>query len=74
MEDTTWAGRDPHRAVAGEACDAVDTRGLNGLGESHRRQHRGESPGQHRFARPRWTDEKDVVGGTPVFASALPWL
>jgi hypothetical protein len=29
----TWAGRDPHRAGAGEARDAVDTRGLKGLGQ-----------------------------------------
>ena len=29
-------GRDHRRAVAGEADDAVDTRGLHSLGESHR--------------------------------------
>jgi hypothetical protein len=39
----TWAGRDPRRAVAGEAGDAVNPRGLNGLGEGHRRQDGGKS-------------------------------
>jgi hypothetical protein len=34
----TRAGRDPRRAGAGEARDEVDTRGLDGLGEGHRRQ------------------------------------
>jgi hypothetical protein len=38
------AGRDPRRAGAGEARDAVDTRGLNRLGEGHRRQEGDESP------------------------------
>ena len=42
----TRAGRDPRRAVAGEPGDAVNPRGLNGLGEGHRRQDGGESAGQ----------------------------
>ena len=33
----TRAGRDRRHAVAGEAGDAVNPRGLNGLGEGHRR-------------------------------------
>src|SRR5215218_5705359 len=37
------AGGDPRRAVAGEAGDAVDPRGLKGLGEGHRRQDGGEA-------------------------------
>jgi hypothetical protein len=49
----TRAGRDHRRPVAGEASDAVDPRGLNRLGEGHRRQDRGQPPGQHRRARPR---------------------
>jgi hypothetical protein len=40
----TRAGRDQRRAVAGETRDAGDTRGLNGLGEAHRRQDGGEPP------------------------------
>jgi hypothetical protein len=55
------AGRDPRRAVAGAASDAVDTRRLNGLGEGHRRQGGGEAPCQHRLARARRTQEEDVV-------------
>jgi hypothetical protein len=39
----TWAGRDQRRAVAGKAGDAVDTRGLNGLGEGHRRPEGNEA-------------------------------
>jgi hypothetical protein len=54
----TRAGRDQRRAVAGEARDAVDTRGLNGLGEGHRRQDGGEPPCQHRLARPRGAKEQ----------------
>jgi hypothetical protein len=33
----TRGGRDHHRAVAGEAGDAVEAHSLNGLGEGHRR-------------------------------------
>ena len=39
------AGRDQGGAVAGEASDAVNPRGFNGLGEGHRRQDGGEPPG-----------------------------
>jgi hypothetical protein len=52
------AGRDQRRAVAGEAGDMVDTRGLNSLGEGHRRQDGGEPPCQHRLARPRRVNEE----------------
>ena len=41
------AGRDQRRAVAGEAGDTVDPRGLTGLGEGQRRRQGGEPPGQH---------------------------
>jgi hypothetical protein len=37
MEGATRAGRDPRRAVAGAARDAVDTRGLQSFGQTHRR-------------------------------------
>jgi hypothetical protein len=60
------AGRDPRRAVAGEARDAVDTRGLNRLGEGHRRQDGGEPPCQHRLARPRGAEEQDIVDRMPA--------
>jgi hypothetical protein len=44
---------DQGRAATGEAGDAVDACGLNGLGEGPRRQAGGEPPHQHRFTRPR---------------------
>jgi hypothetical protein len=46
------SGRHQRRTVPGEAGDAVDPRGLNGLGEGHCRQDGGEPPCQHRFTRP----------------------
>ena len=39
----TRAGRDPRRAGAGAAGDAVDTRGLHGFGEGHRREDGGHT-------------------------------
>jgi hypothetical protein len=42
-------GRDQRGAVAGEARDAVDTRGLNGFGEGHRWQDDEGPPGQYRY-------------------------
>jgi hypothetical protein len=44
------------RAVAGEARDAVNTWGLNGLRQRHHRQDGGESPCQHRLAISRRAD------------------
>jgi hypothetical protein len=57
----TRAGGDQRRAVAGEPGNTVDARGLNGLGEGHRRQDGGESAGQLRLARPWGTKEEQVV-------------
>ena len=37
MGGATRAGRDQRRAVAGEARDAVDARGLQSFGQTHRR-------------------------------------
>ena len=62
----TWAGRDQRRAVASEAGDTVDARGLDGLGEGHRRQDGGEPPCQHRLARPRRAEQQEVMGRTPA--------
>jgi hypothetical protein len=61
MAGATRPGRDQGRAAAGEAGDAVDTRGFNGLGQGHGRQNRGEPPGQHRLARPRWAEQQDIM-------------
>jgi hypothetical protein len=55
------AGGAHRRALAGEARDAVEARGLDGLGEGHRRQDSGEPPRQHRRPRPGRPQEKDVV-------------
>jgi hypothetical protein len=43
MAGATRPGRDQGRAAAGEACDTVDTRGLDGFGEGHRRQDGGHA-------------------------------
>jgi hypothetical protein len=72
MGSATRAGGDQGRAVAGEAGDAVDTRGLNGLGEGHRRQNGSEAPRQHRLARPRRTKQKEVMVRRSASPSALP--
>jgi hypothetical protein len=41
------AGGDAGGAVAGEAGDAVNARGLDGFGQRHGRQDSGESTGQY---------------------------
>jgi hypothetical protein len=41
----TWTGRDPRRAVAGEAGDAVDARGLEGFRQGHGWEKGDEAPG-----------------------------
>jgi hypothetical protein len=69
MQGTTRADRHHRRAVPGEAGDTVNARGLNRFGEGHRRQDGGEPPCQHRRARPRGTEEKDVMDRTPAFGS-----
>jgi hypothetical protein len=56
----TRAGRDPRRAGAGEAGDAVDTPGLKGFGEGHCRQDGGDRPPRTRLVRPQ-TAEKEKV-------------
>ncbi len=66
------AGRDQRRTVAGAAGDAVDARGLKSLGEGHRRQDGGQSPGQHRRARPWGTKEEDVMVRMPAYHFASP--
>jgi hypothetical protein len=52
MRGAARAGRDQPRAVAGEARDAVDARGLDGFSEGHRRQDGGESACQYPGADP----------------------
>jgi hypothetical protein len=66
VERTKRARRDQRRAVAGAAGKTVEARGLDGLGEGHRRQEGGEAPGQPRLAHPGGADEEDVVVTTPA--------
>jgi hypothetical protein len=68
------AGRDPRRAVAGEAGDSMDTHSLNGLSEDHRRQDGGEPPCEHRLARPRGAEQEQIMVTTPASPSASPEL
>ena len=46
MRSATRPGRHHRGAVTGEPSDAMEARGLDGVGQRHRRQDRGESPGQ----------------------------
>jgi hypothetical protein len=58
--------------AADRARDAVDTRGLNSLGEGHGRQDGGEPSCQHRFPCSRRSKEKDILGRTPASRSPSP--
>jgi hypothetical protein len=59
-------------AGAGAAGDAMDARGLEGVGEAHRGQDGGEPPSQHRLASPRGAEEKEeVMGRTPASVLVL---
>jgi hypothetical protein len=71
MGGAARAGGDQGRAVAGEAGDAMDARGLQGLRQGQRRQDGGEPAGQPRRARPRGAEERGMVR-TPAFASVSP--
>jgi hypothetical protein len=70
MGGATRARRDQRRAVAGAADDAVDTCGLKGFRQRHRRQEGGEPPGQPRLPRLRGAEQQNVMDTTP--ASPLP--
>jgi hypothetical protein len=70
MRRATRADRDQRRAVAGEAGDAVDARGLDGLSEGHRRPEGGEPPGQHGRGRPSGAEQEEVLVSTPADRSA----
>ena len=72
MGGATRAGRHQGRAVAREASDTMDARRLEGFGQGHRRQDRGESPPQHRRAGPRRAEEQHIMVTTPASASGSP--
>jgi hypothetical protein len=67
----TRTGRDQRRAVAGEASDAVDTRGLNGLGIGYLGSNAGRPARPPRLARSRVEPEETMVR-TPAQPSAVP--
>ena len=72
MRGATRARGDDGGAGAGEAGDAMDARGLQRFGESHRRQNGGQPTRQHRRPHPRWAQEEDIMVRTPASPSALP--
>jgi hypothetical protein len=51
VRGVTRVSHDEGGAVAGEPGDAVNARGLDGLGQGHLRQDGGEPVRQHRLAR-----------------------
>jgi hypothetical protein len=51
--DVTQSGDHAYSAVAGETGDAMDARGVDGLGEGRRLQDGGEPPRQPRLPSPR---------------------
>jgi hypothetical protein len=71
MRGAKRARRDQCRAGAGAAGDAMEARRLKGFGEGHGRQDGGESPRQHRRARPRGAEQQEAVVSTPASRSPL---
>jgi hypothetical protein len=69
MGEAPRVGRDQCRAVAGEADDAVDARGLDGFSAVHRGQDGGMQPCQHRLACPGRAKEEHVMVRTPAGVS-----
>jgi hypothetical protein len=65
-------GRDQHRAIAREAGNAMDARGVEALSAGHCRQDGGEPPGQPPCAGPRGAKQQDGMGTTPASASGSP--
>jgi hypothetical protein len=67
----TRAGYDPRRTIPREGSDAMNARGLQRFGETHRWQNGGQPPRQHRFPDPRWAEEQQVVIRIAVPLSTL---
>jgi hypothetical protein len=72
MRGAKRTSRHQRGAVAGEAGDSMDACGLNGFGQAHRRQDGGESPCQHRLARPRGAEQEQIIVRTPTYHFASP--
>jgi hypothetical protein len=60
------------RALPRAAGNTMDARGGDGLWEGQRQQDGGQTAGQPRLARSRWTQEREVMVRTPAFASCSP--
>ena len=71
VRGTTGASGDQDRAAGGPAGDTVEARGLEGVGQAHRRQDGGEPPRQPRLPRPRRAEHQEIWGRTPALPSAL---
>jgi hypothetical protein len=52
--------------IASAAGDALEVRGLEGVGQAHRGQDGGQPPRQHRRPHPKWTEEEDIMVTTPA--------
>jgi hypothetical protein len=63
-------GRDQRRAVPGEAWHTVDTRGLNGFGEGHRRQYGGRWQRARTLSDLKWSSHIDSA--KPLSTVFLP--
>jgi len=62
----SWIDGDKRGAVAREARDTLDARGLNGFGEGQIRQDGGEAAGQHRCAQPSAGEQEKIMVSTPA--------
>jgi hypothetical protein len=71
MRGAKRARGDDRGLRAGEAGDAMNARGLQRFGETHRWQNGGQPPRQHRFPDPRWAEEQQVVIRIAVPLSTL---
>jgi hypothetical protein len=69
MGGATRAGRHQRRAVAREAGDAVDARGLKGFRQRHRQQDSGQPPRQHRLPHRMYTEQEEIRVRTPACIS-----
>ena len=75
MRRTIGAGADKAAAVLENACNAVNTRGLDGFVERHRRENCGDALGEHGLAGAGRPDKQDVVAASACdFESALSGL
>jgi hypothetical protein len=70
------AGRvaEGQRSQGWKAREAREARGVKGVDEAHRRQDGGESPRQHRCARPRRAEQEEMMSTMPHLVNRLERL